>query len=93
MLRSLAGASRISCAKESCNGNPYLGKAELASKVGRENFLRSVVSHGKASSDADNMLCSCAPEGLVHFAANQLVESSVIHLVCVIWSILELIIA
>ncbi len=58
----------------------HLGEAELSAEVGRENLLRGMVGDGEAGGNSDNMLCPCAPEWLINFAADQLVEGAVIHL-------------
>lgn len=66
-------------------GGRRLGKAERSAEIPRENTLGDVISDGQATSDADNVLSASTPEGLSNFAADELVEVSVIHL----WSIVE----
>ena len=59
----------------------HLGEAQLRCTDARgEEILRDMLRHGEASGDTNNVLCARAPEGLVHFAAYELVEVPVVHL-------------
>ena len=59
----------------------YLGEAQLRCTDTRgEEILRYMLRHREASGDTNNVLCTRAPEGLVHFAADELVEEAVVHL-------------
>jgi hypothetical protein len=58
----------------------HLGKAQLAAEVRGKNLLRGMVGDSEAGGNSYNMLCSCSPESLINFAANQLVERAIVHL-------------
>ena len=44
--------------------------------------LGGVIGDGEAAGDSDDVLGACSPEGLVDFAADELVEDSVVHFLC-----------
>jgi hypothetical protein len=61
-------------------GGRGLGKAQGTSKPSAEEMLRCVVGHGEGCGYANNVLCASTPPVSIDWAANELIQETIIHL-------------